>query len=216
MDAIETSWGRPEAGIWETQDRLWAHSRLICVAGLKAVSPWIEESARARLTMLADHLLDVTGRTCVHPSGRWQRAPDDERIDAALMLAELRGALSDTDPRSVATRRAVVAELSEDGYIYRMTHAGHSLADAEGSFLICNLWMSLLCTRAGRQLEGFWWFERARAAASASGLFSEEYDVRQHQLRGNLPQAFVHALLIEAAAAHGALPDLEPVSSPDR
>jgi len=49
---------------------------------------------------------------------------------------------------------------------------------------------------------------------SASGLFSEEYDVCQHQLRGNLPQAFVHALLIEAAAAHGALLDLEPASSP--
>jgi GH15 family glucan-1,4-alpha-glucosidase len=30
-------------------------------------------------------------------------------------------------------------------------------------------------------------------------LFSEEYDVTQRQLRGNLPQAFVHALMLEAA-----------------
>jgi GH15 family glucan-1,4-alpha-glucosidase len=34
-------------------------------------------------------------------------------------------------------------------------------------------------------------------------LFSEEYDVAQRQLRGNLPQAFVHALLIECAAELG-------------
>jgi len=44
------------------------------------------------------------------------------------------------------------------------------------------------------------WFERNRAACGPSGLFSEEFDVRQHQLRGNLPQAFVHALLLECAA----------------
>jgi alpha,alpha-trehalase len=31
-------------------------------------------------------------------------------------------------------------------------------------------------------------------------LFAEEYDVTQRQLRGNLPQAFVHALLLECAA----------------
>ena len=30
-------------------------------------------------------------------------------------------------------------------------------------------------------------------------LFSEEYDVEQHQMRGNLPQAFVHAVMLEAA-----------------
>ena len=43
------------------------------------------------------------------------------------------------------------------------------------------------------------WFERNRAACGPPGLFSEEYDVTQRQLRGNLPQAFVHALLLECA-----------------
>jgi GH15 family glucan-1,4-alpha-glucosidase len=31
-------------------------------------------------------------------------------------------------------------------------------------------------------------------------LFAEEYDVAERQLRGNLPQAFVHALLLECSA----------------
>jgi hypothetical protein len=30
-------------------------------------------------------------------------------------------------------------------------------------------------------------------------LYTEEYDVHQRQLRGNLPQAFVHAGLLESA-----------------
>ena len=37
--------------------------------------------------------------------------------------------------------------------------------------------------------------------AGSPGLYTEEFDVAQRQLRGNLPQTFVHALLIEAAAA---------------
>ena len=35
---------------------------------------------------------------------------------------------------------------------------------------------------------------------STTGLFSEEFDPAERQLRGNLPQAFVHALFVEAAA----------------
>jgi hypothetical protein len=43
------------------------------------------------------------------------------------------------------------------------------------------------------------WFERNRSACGPPGLFTEEYDVVWHQLRGNMPQAFVHALLLESA-----------------
>ena len=43
------------------------------------------------------------------------------------------------------------------------------------------------------------WFERNRAACGSPGLFTEEYDVEQRQLRGNFPQAFVHAAMLETA-----------------
>jgi GH15 family glucan-1,4-alpha-glucosidase len=43
------------------------------------------------------------------------------------------------------------------------------------------------------------WFERNRTACGPAGLLAEEYDVQQRQLRGNLPQAFVHAALLESA-----------------
>jgi hypothetical protein len=48
------------------------------------------------------------------------------------------------------------------------------------------------------------WFERNRTACGSPGLLTEEYDVRQRQLRGNLPQAFVHALLLEYAVSQPA------------
>ena len=50
--------------------------------------------------------------------------------------------------------------------------------------------------------------ERNRSACGTPGLFAEEYDVTQRQLRGKLPQAFVHAMFLEASAklADGAEP----------
>jgi hypothetical protein len=39
-----------------------------------------------------------------------------------------------------------------------------------------------------------------------AGLYTEEYDVHQCQLRGNLPQAFVHARMLECAARLSAAP----------
>ena len=153
--------------------------------------------------MLADHILDGINASSLHPSGRWQRAPDDDRPDAALLLAEVRGALRPSDPRSVATRNAISTELAKDHYLYRYCNPGHRLGEDEGAFLICNFWMTLASLGAGAPTDAAHWFERGRAAMSTTGLFSEEFDAGEHQLRGNLPQAFVHATFIEAAAAQG-------------
>ena len=202
--AIEHRHDEKEAGIWEVEPNLWTHSRLICVAGLRAIAEQ-GGSHRWRNTAvsLADGLLSEADRTSLHPSGRWQRAPNDPRVDASLLLSELRGAVDAADPRSVATRQAVLDDLCEDDFLYRYAEPGEILGENEGAFLICNLWMGLACLKAGRVTEGAQWFERTRASCSTSGLFSEEYDVAQRQLRGNLPQAFVHALLIECAAELG-------------
>lgn len=56
------------------------------------------------------------------------------------------------------------------------------------------------------------WFERNRAACGPAGLYTEEYDVHQRQLRGNLPQAFVHAALLECAVTLAADRDPDEVN----
>jgi GH15 family glucan-1,4-alpha-glucosidase len=60
--------------------------------------------------------------------------------------------------------------------------------------------MALARHQQGDLVEAVRWFERNRAACGPAGLYSEEYDVAQRQLRGNLPQAFVHALMLESSA----------------
>ena len=63
--------------------------------------------------------------------------------------------------------------------------------------------MALAYLQQGRREEAIAWFERNRASCGPPGLLTEEYDVGERQLRGNLPQAFVHAMLLESAMRIG-------------
>jgi GH15 family glucan-1,4-alpha-glucosidase len=203
VDAIAHRWHEPDAGIWELHNDRWAHSRLACVSGLRAIAKEAPGRQSGKWSGLADAILADVSTDCLHEDGRWQRAPDDSRIDAALLLPGIRDALPPTDPRSIATVSAVVAELRCDDFIYRFAHDARPLGEAEGSFLLCGFLLALALDKQGDHLEARAIFERNRSASGTPGLFAEEFDVTQRQLRGNLPQAFVHALLLECSAALG-------------
>jgi GH15 family glucan-1,4-alpha-glucosidase len=94
----------------------------------------------------------------------------------------------------------VASDLGREGYLYRFRHDQRPLEDAEGAFVLCGFLMALALHQQGRHAEAIGWFERNRAACGPPGLLTEEFDIRQRQLRGNIPQAFVHALAFETAA----------------
>ena len=205
-DGIGKRWNEPDAGIWELDDRRWTHSRLACVSGLRAIAAAAAVGApgghghreAAQWSGLADTIA-ASLSDAVHPSGRWQRAPDDERVDAALLMPMIRGGFAADDPRNLATVEAVRRELAADGYVYRFRHDGRPLDQAEGAFLLCGFWMALVEHACGNPVAAAHWFERNRSACGPAALYTEEYDVHQRQLRGNMPQAFVHAGLLECA-----------------
>jgi len=214
VQAIAARHTEPEAGIWELDNRNWTQSRLACVAGLRAVAALPAAGADlAECATLADTILADTARTSLHPDGYWQRAPDDPGLDASLLLPPVRGALPAKDPRTQATLRAVQDTLCDDHYVYRFRHDQRDLGDAEGAFLLCGFMMALAEHHQGRDQSAIRWFERNRAACGPPGLFSEEYDISQRQLRGNLPQAFVHALMLETATRLAETPPSSPASN---
>ena len=201
-----------DAGIWELEDRHWTHSRLACISGLRSLAAAASgppgghgHRQAARWSALADSLLASLG-DAVHATGRWQRSPDDPRVDAALLLPVIRGTLPADDPRNRATVRAVMDELTEDGYVYRFRHDARPLHESEGAFLLCGFWMAQVAQACGDSAAAARWFERNRAACGPAGLYTEEYDVHQRQLQGNLPQAFVHAGMLECAVRLSAAP----------
>jgi len=208
-DAIERRWQEPDAGIWEIDNQSWTHSRLICAAGLRAAAVACAPASLAqRWRSLAETIVADTAAHAVHPSGRWQRSPGDSGLDGALLLPAVRGAIPADDPRTVATLHAYLRELVEAGYAYRFRHDDRPLGQAEGAFLLCSFILSLGLLQQGNLIEAVRFFERTRAACGPPGLFTEEFDVAQRQMRGNLPQAFVHALLLESAARLSEIPGL--------
>jgi hypothetical protein len=200
--AIEDRWREPDAGIWEIDSHQWTHSRLTCVAGLRRMSQALgqhDASRAAKWNALADEITADTARVCVHPSGRWQRNPQDPKVDAALLLPALRGGVAPDDPRTAATLNAVLDDLVEDGFAYRFRHGDLPLAKAEGSFVLCGFLVAMALHQQRRPVDAALWFERTGCCTGPPGIYAEEWDTHEHQLRGNLPQAFVHALHLEAA-----------------
>jgi GH15 family glucan-1,4-alpha-glucosidase len=206
-DVLRRRWQEPDAGIWEISPRPWTHSRLTGAAGLRSMAACAPADARTRAAewvALADRIVADTAARALHKGGYWQRSPDDGATDAALLFPGFRGAVPADDPRTTATLEAYLDQLTVDGYAYRFRHDDRPLHEAEGSFLLCGFATALALRDQGREAEAIGWFERTRAACGPPQLFSEEYDAHQHQMRGNLPQAFVHALMIETAAVLGA------------
>jgi hypothetical protein len=200
-EAVAARWQEEDAGIWEIDNQAWTHSRLTCAAGLRAAARTCASPALATdWAGLADAIVADTARHAVHPSGRWQRSAADGGLDVALLLPAIRGAVPADDPRTIETLRCYLTELTQDGYAYRFRHDDRPLAEAEGAFLLAGFVLALALKQQGRDVDAARWFERNRAACSTSGLYCEEYDVAERQLRGNLPQAFVHALMLECAA----------------
>jgi hypothetical protein len=200
VEAIAQHWRQPDAGVWELAPRRWTHSGLICAAGLRALARTVPPGhAAAEWSALADRIVADAGPWALHRTGRWQRASDDDGLDMALLLPALRGAVPVDDPRSVATLDACLSELTDDHFAYRFRHDRRPLAHAEGAFVLCGFAVAMAEHQQGRTESAYRWFERNRAACGPPGLYAEEYDIAQREMRGNLPQAFVHALMLESA-----------------
>ncbi len=134
VDAISARWLEPDAGIWELQPRHWTHSRLTCVAGLRAIAKVAPAAQGSSWSGLADSIMAETASDSMHPTGRWPRTPDDDGVHASLLLAAIRGAVPASDPRSVATLDAVRHDLGRQGYVYRFRQDSRALNQGRGRF----------------------------------------------------------------------------------
>lgn len=199
IQVIERRWNQPEAGIWELDNAWWTQSRLSAVAGLRAIGQQLPTTETGRVAALADAILAETSARCLSPQGSWQRSPDHAGVDASLLLPAYRGALPADDPRTLATLHQVEQDLVQDGHVYRFRPDERPLGAAEGAFTLCGFLLSLAHLQQGHTTTAYRYFDQQRTVCGPPGILTEEFDVRQRQLRGNLPQAFVHALLLECS-----------------
>lgn len=209
-DFIAAHWREPDQGIWEvrSEPRQFVHSKVMAWAGLQRalwlqgrhdlkadVLTWRREAKAIREQVLREGL-SADGRHFV-------RAYGEEGLDAALLLLARSGFVGGGDVLFRSTVDAVCDSLAIEGqpWLLRRYHPHDSdgLSGREGAFLICSFWLveALVVARAPTEAEAL--FERLRGLQGEFGLFAEEADPASGAQRGNLPQAFSHVGLINAA-----------------
>ncbi|HTZ42351.1 MAG TPA: glycoside hydrolase family 15 protein [Jatrophihabitans sp.] len=209
IETVSQRWREPDDGIWEirAQREHFVHSKAMAwvafdrmVRGAEQYGlPGPVESWRAERDEIhaevCERGLDRTGSHFVQHYG-------SEELDAALLLLPRVGFLPWDDERVVATVRAVAKDLTDEaGFVrrYRTDAGSDGLSGGEGSFLACSFWMVDALAGIGELEEAERLFERLLAARNDLGLIAEEYRASDRTLWGNLPQAYSHVGLINAA-----------------
>lgn len=126
-----------------------------------------------------------------------------KEMDAALLVIPQVDFLPPDDPRIINTVHEVQKELSVNGLVlrYRAESTDDGLPGTEGTFIICSFWLVQALAVIGEVEAAQMLFDRILDVRNDVGLLSEEYDAINHRMLGNMPQAFSHVGLINAALA---------------
>jgi GH15 family glucan-1,4-alpha-glucosidase len=201
------AWREPDQGIWEARGKPqhYVSSKLMGwvamdrAAKLAAIRhdtvrerEWGEVAEEIREDILANGVSD---------RGVLRQHYGTDGLDASTLLAPLFGFLPGTDERMRNTVKAVSEELTENGFVlrYRTDETDDGLSGKEGTFLICSFWLVSALAIVGEMEQATDLMERLLRIASPLGLYAEEFEVETARHLGNMPQAFSHLALIEAA-----------------
>ncbi len=208
MDFLESSWQRPDNGIWEVRGgpRHFTHSKMMAWVGVdravKAVERFGLDGPVERWRELRGRIhAEVCERGFNPELGSFVQSYDSTRLDASLLMMPLVGFLPPKDERVRGTVEAIERELLQDGLVLRYVTSGEvdGLPPGEGFFLPCSFWLVDNLAMLGRHDEAYRLFERLLLFGNDVGLFSEEYDPRARCLLGNFPQAMTHVALVNSA-----------------
>ena len=192
-------WRDPDAGMWESRGeaRHYTSSRVYCWVALdRAVklAPRLGEGADPQRWAAArdDVRAAVLEQAWSPRAGAYAGALGSDELDASVLVLPLVGFLPMTDPRMAATVEAIASRLGAQGLVRRWA------ADPSG-FLICTYWLVECLAMGGQAERAEALFRLATSHANDLGLLAEEADLESGEALGNVPQAFSHVGLVNAA-----------------
>ncbi|MEO6142934.1 MAG: glycoside hydrolase family 15 protein [Dermatophilaceae bacterium] len=145
-------------------------------------------------------------------SARGLRRPEQhERVRSGhhLHLPGSGRCISHGDPSAVhgarhpvsATIEVLARELCDEHGLLSRYREDDGLAGTEGALVFCTFWLAHAQALAGELDGARETFERALHCGNDLGLLSEEFDSAAGEQLGNVPQAFSHIGLVNAAWA---------------
>ena len=209
-DFIAEHWHRPDEGIWEVRSapRHFVHSKVMAWAGLQRAlwlqqrhglqadtARWRQASEQLRAEVLR-HGLSTDGRHFVRNYG-------GTTLDANLLLLARTGFIDGDSALFRNTVEAVRRALAIDDAPWLLRryhqHDPDGLPGEEGAFLICSFWLVDALVASGARDEAEALFAKLLTLQGSHGLLAEEIDPHSGRQLGNLPQAYSHVGLINAA-----------------
>lgn len=199
-DYAAEHWRDLDAGMWEARDRdrHYTSSKVMCWVALDRAVRMAgrldaDEDRVARWRKHADEI-----RSAVHTKAWCQEkrayagAFGSDELDASVLLMPLVGFCEADDERMRSTIYAIDDELGGGGVIRRWS-------EEPNGFLLTSYWMVQCLAKLGEVDRARERFEQITAYANDLGILAEEGDPRTGEPLGNLPQAFSHVGLINAA-----------------
>jgi trehalose 6-phosphate phosphatase len=203
VTAVSQRWREEDHGIWEIRGprKHHVHSKVMCWQTVNCALQ-VAEFLGYRRDDWAELRQVIADDVLTHGWNDRQQAfcasYGSSDIDAASMWVGLSGLLPPGDSRFASTVVAVERELRHGSTVYRYRY-DDGLPGVEGGFNICTTWLIEAYAMLGRWQDAQELFDRYADLAGPTGLMSEEYDPQSQLALGNVPQAYSHIGLINAA-----------------
>ncbi len=205
LRTLETSWMKPDKGIWEfrSNNRHFTFSKVLSwvafdrgqkIADLLGKGGYAQKWEKIKNSIRKNILLKGWNARI----GAFTQVYGSESMDAANLLMQTYGFIEANDPKYISTVKMTHKMLCEDGLMYR--YRDHDdFGKPQSAFIVCTFWMIKSLYLIGEKKQARQMFENLLGHANHVGLFSEDIDFKSKRLLGNFPQGYSHLALIETA-----------------
>jgi alpha,alpha-trehalase len=202
---IKNNWRKPDAGIWEfrTEKKHFTFSKILCWVGMDRatkIANLLQKPNDARDYAYWRDIIkkDILKKGRDRQTNALTQSYGGTTMDAANLLAQHYGFLSEDDPVYIDTVLHTFENLSREGLMYRYSNKD-DFGKPKSSFTICAFWMIKSLYLIGKEKQATEMFEKVLSYSNHLGLFSEGMDFDTKRLLGNLPQGYSHIALIDTA-----------------
>lgn len=197
-DFLAENWHREDHGIWEeSMKKHYTSSKVITTVGLKYIAEHSDdEKQKLRWKQAEQEIREFVKNNCINSEGAYAAAAGEEAVDISAILFPTWGYTAIDAPQVLATVKVLERDYRK-GDLYRR-HLFEFDSRKEGAFLAGSLWMAQYYVYRKNLNKARVILNEALKYSTYLGFFSEEADVENERMIGNIPQTFVHASFIGA------------------
>ncbi len=204
VEAVASRWRDQDHGIWEVRARPehHVHTKVMCFHTVDRAL-LVHEHVTGRVNRMWEALRDeiredVLTHGYKEALGGFCGSYETCEPDASALTVGLTGLVDVRDPRFQGTMNVVLQRLTCGAGVYRYRF-DDGLPGREGTFHLCTGWLIEALALSGRRGEAELLFQSLLSRMGPTGLMAEEFEPEYGIALGNIPQAYSHLAVINAA-----------------